>query len=400
MHTSRVTLDMEAEEILKKLFDDEYDDRPFLEKIKDRTPAEEAERKRRRRRARITGEYDGKLKKTNKIYRRRDLGIKDQIVITYLATVLTASADHIAMILGIKDVSHRLSGLHELQLIKPRKMEANGRNLWTVNPSGIKLGMKRGWITEEYNYPSERALSWTRLQHALSVSQVTSHIIVDLSNKVRDRYNLDIADNSDEMMEIRLQIMQRFITERMCSSRFSRYSSKSDRAETVRSMTEEYWQPYAEAGDFRAAADACPLGLLPVMEKHRSRSRLRDSIHKTKHSWDQITHIPDLLIDRESSRKSMNVPTSIAIEVEISLKDKNALKAITDVYVHSLLTKKIGYVHYYYRTEQIKSRIIETLHADYNFDEAELSWILKRFKFMKLPHSVCTPSLTEIMKSI
>lgn len=342
------------------------------------------ERRRKRKIARETGVFPPRYKKTMKRYRRRDMTPKDVFVLKYLSVVTVASSAHFAQTLGVKNPSTRLCGLREYGAVKVKRIETNGKSLWQIAVKGVKTLKERGLIDPDFTTPSNSSLGLTRIMHELSISQVISHRLSAWKKKAMEQHGIT-DEKDDRLFEGMIRILDNYIDEQTVRKMLTgSHLSDAEKARQIDDLYRKFWLPLASQGRFVEAARTCPAALTPRMtwrsSEHKDKYRLYGNYKNPV-----VIHIPDMMINREHLRKSIEQPTSIAIEIELTSKKKDSLRKIIDIYVHCLHERKLHSVLYYHRGNAITKTITEIITTEYpDLKPAEIRYVLDRFRFQKI----------------
>lgn len=294
-------------------------------------PKSAAYRRERRKRVREAAErgevLPGHKKKGNMKYRRKNLTDRDRLVLSFLATVRVATAEHIAEVLGVKRTSahHRLRGLAEWGMVNKIEIYPQSPSIFTLSSKGRRHAKKNGWIREnEGNGDTIDTIHMKNLMHHLGGTQAVLHMLRN-------------AHVKREYIMNELEIM------RLTGHVVKAGSLTSDKRAAVM-IDYRYMENDVSEGMSHWDSSFKRAGIFYTYDI----SQIRRAVHR-----------PDFVLNGEwmSDERGHRVISSCAIEVELSVKDDPYIEQIIRGYMSS--GKIYANVVYFYNGEKIKDRFFK-----------------------------------------
>ncbi|MDQ1175396.1 hypothetical protein [Microbacterium sp. SORGH_AS_0421] len=244
---------------------------------------------------------------------------RDKLGLWFLWKFPLASSKQLGIVWGIKRASahKRALALKELGLVGSEKIMGMTQ-LWFLTKRGQDLLTFHGVIDERvsrlYKLGSVRLFN---LEHRLAVTQVAAQLVGGVSG---------IQKTSQVPIPTGLDLLPRLIPEQYMNTAYGAMASRYDKGEKKNVIDpDQAWR------DQERIAQEVESGRLPISEAlARNPGQWTLTTDYTSRKYSNQNHPVDLAIDLEDHRTDLKQPVSIAIEVELSLKNsEDLLRVVT-----------------------------------------------------------------------
>lgn len=239
-------------------------------------------------------------------YRRRVITDKDLDLLTFIARFKFASEKQLILLMDVtrKTVYKRLMGLREIGMCKVHQ-DVSPNRVWSVTSKALQWLAEAGRI--DINDVTEvKDISSTTLGHTLAINQTALWLMRGMPTRNDLPPELFMPYSIDS-----------FVSEYQIRSAWGAYKAAE------REKIKKFGEGYAGSIHHDRVWDEAKEKNMSASEVHaRFPSLWTIALREAKNKHAKNSHVPDLVVNRESLRAGRDEPVSYAFEIELNAKNR------------------------------------------------------------------------------